>query len=449
MSTAPFASKERGQILPMVALLALVLIAIVGLALDVGRLMVAKAELRRAVDAAALAGALKLPELADAETEVYTYMAENEPEATVDLPSSPAERQIQVVAHKDVNLTFLRVLTLIPGLDLEDPVTVSAEAVAGFGIQPVDTYLAIDATGSMGTSPCNAYQTQTGCPIKEAKDAAAQFVDVLLNDSVGSEYTQVGVGAFRGCYNPPRSATYYGRERCITVSDMVTGLDDDKSYLDSRISSIWAIDHTAGTPPLQPASGSGTNVCLAMYKGNETLFGAGGQTASNTMKILVLLSDGDNTYAGSVVYGSGSPPTDCRPSYYTGDYPYLGSACFTSSTLYANGHWYYYSDQTREKSMDQKTRDYAKWLKSQGVEIYVVGFGVCGSDNGWIRDQAVCNSSAIGNNDPDYIADRRLLKCVASSTVGTNDHYFEVPTAEDLPAVFDTIARQIAFRLIK
>ena len=41
----------------MVALMAVVLIAMVGLAIDVGRLMVAKAQLARAVDAAALAGA--------------------------------------------------------------------------------------------------------------------------------------------------------------------------------------------------------------------------------------------------------------------------------------------------------------------------------------------------------------------------------------------------------
>jgi len=50
---------ERGQVLVIVALSAVVLIAIVGLALDVGTLFIGNARLRRAVDSAALAAALQ------------------------------------------------------------------------------------------------------------------------------------------------------------------------------------------------------------------------------------------------------------------------------------------------------------------------------------------------------------------------------------------------------
>ena len=46
-------------------------------------------------------------------------------------PAPPGERQFEVRATKYVDLTFLKVLTLIPGLDLEDPVAVSAGATAG------------------------------------------------------------------------------------------------------------------------------------------------------------------------------------------------------------------------------------------------------------------------------------------------------------------------------
>ncbi|MEX0751035.1 MAG: hypothetical protein WD359_09530 [Dehalococcoidia bacterium] len=41
------------------------------------------------------------------------------------------------------------------------------------------------------------------------------------------------------------------------------------------------------------------------------------------------------------------------------------------------------------------------------------------------------------------------MKCIASSTLNTNDHFYRVPTAEDLPAVFEDIAHAIAFRLIE
>jgi hypothetical protein len=54
----------------------------------------------------------------------------------------------------------------------------------------------------------------------------------------------------------------------------------------------------------------------------------------------------------------------------------------------------------------------------------------------------------IGGTAGDTTADRNLLKCIA--TQGTaNSHYFEVPSATDLPDVFGQIARQIAFRLIE
>jgi len=417
MTLRPFVKRDRGQILPMVALLAVVLIAMVGLAIDVGRIMVAKAQLVRAVDAAALAGALKLPDLTAAETEVNLYMAENEPDATVDVPSSPAERQIEVHASKHVDLTFLSVLTVIPGIDLDDPFTVSAEAVAGFGVQPVDTYLDIDATGSMGASPCNQGQNNDGCPIKEAKDAAHEFVDILLDDSPGASYTQVGVGPFRGCYNPPR--TY---QHCVPSGWMVADLTTNKGLLNGKINDITA------------QGGTGTNICLGMLKGQEILFGPNGQTASNTMKFLVILSDGDNTY-NSVSYGQGAPPQSCRPDYDPSHSDtYVDTQCRSA--------------QTRERQLDTKTKALADQLKSQGVEIYVVGFGICGTNNpSQLPTTSYCNG--IGNSDHDNTADRRLLKCIASSTPGTNDHYFEAPSAEDLPDVFSQIAREIAFRLIK
>jgi len=397
----------------MMAILAVVLIAIIGLAIDVGRIMVAKAELVRAVDAAALAGVLQLPDMGAVQTEVYQYMSENEPDATVEVPTSPAERRVQVIGHKQVDLTFMSVLTLLPGVGLEDPITVSADAIAGYGVLPVDTYLQIDATGSMGDSPCNSHQSNPGCPIKEAKDAAENFANTLLDDAPGTSHTQVGAGAFRGCYWPPR---YNGD--CVPVASMVQDLTDNKSVVVSTIDDIEA------------EGGTGTNVCLGMLKGQETLFGPNGQTASNTLKILVVLSDGDNTY-NSASYGQGQPPEECRPDYrpWQSD-GYVSTGC--------------YSAQTRERQLDDKTLDLADELKSQGVEIYVVGFGVCGSPS-----SNLCNRSQVGGTWHDNYADRNLAKCIASSTSGTNDHYFEVPHAEDLPQVFGEIARQIAFRLIK
>ena len=425
MTLLPFVKRERGQILPMVAIMAVVLIAIIGLAIDVGRIMVAKAQLVRAVDAAALAGALKLPNLDAARDEVLAYMAENEPDADVGVPSSPAEREVEVVATKDVDLTFMSVLTLIPGIELDDPVTVTADAIAGFGVQHIDAHLDIDATYSMGDG-CNWSDSNPGCPIKEAKDAAASFADTLMNDSPGSPETQMGVGAFRGCYNPPFKNSSNSMPWCVPVNTMVRDLTQDKSQVMTTIDQI--------------DSDGFTNVCLGILKGQQILFGPNGQiveNGENLMKILVVLSDGDNNYDKSTYSSTyNSPDPLCRPntSPWNSDPNSLSDNCLAA--------------QTREKELDTKTKTLANELKSQGTEIYVVGFGVCDTNDPDQKPTAeYC--SGIGNNDHDDIADRRLLKCIASSTPGTNDHYFEVPNAEDLPDVFGKIAQSIAFRLIK
>jgi hypothetical protein len=177
--------------------------------------------------------------------------------------------------------------------------------------------------------------------------------------------------------------------------------------------------------------GSGTSVCMALYKAQEMFNGPYAQTASNTIKSLVVLSDGDNRY-DLVAYSSaqGSPPVSCRPSgYSTGSD--AGGGC-TAAT-------------SRERSLDTLTKTLADTLKTAGVEIYVIGFGVCGTAISTTPSTAYC--SGIGNSDHDNTADQRLLKCMASSTSGTNDHYFRPATAAALPAVFEEIAQQIAFRL--
>jgi len=417
---------QAGQILPMVGLMAVILFAIIGLAIDVGRLFVAKAELSRAVDAAALAGVLDLPSLPDASSKVYAYMAENEPSATVAPPTSPGDNQLRVSATKTVRMYFLRVLGI-------GDVSISANAVAGFGIQPVDAFLAIDATGSMGASPCNGSQNNSGCPIWEAKNAAKSFVDALIGPSP-TGYTVVGAGAFRGCFRVNSGATSSAwpmpssKSNCIPKS-MVTDLTSDKTTLVNGINNISAL------------GGSGTNVCQALVKGYQELMppAPGAHTASNTRRYLVILSDGDNTYNSYSYQGSpNSPltsPYNCRPNTS----PSSSDGNVSSSC---------YSAQTRERELDVKTLQAANAIKAQNVEIYVVGFGVCGSSSSTVYSASAC-SSQVGNSDHDDTADRRLLKCIASSTAGTNDHYFEVATAQDLPGVFTTIAQRIAHRLIQ
>jgi hypothetical protein len=70
-----FLRSERGQVLPLVVISAVVLIAFCGLAIDMGRVWVAKQQLQRAVDAATLAAGQDLPDSATALSAAQTFSA--------------------------------------------------------------------------------------------------------------------------------------------------------------------------------------------------------------------------------------------------------------------------------------------------------------------------------------------------------------------------------------
>jgi hypothetical protein len=288
--------------------------------------------------------------------------------------------------------------------------------------------MALDATGSMGASPCNGSQNNSGCPIYEAKNAAVQFTNTLLPGNS----TVVGAAAFRGCYNGPVS-----NSNCVSMST-VSNLNATASNVITKINSMSA------------QGGTGTNVCLGLDEADTILHGVNSDTASNTIRVIVILTDGDNTYnATSYLSGSpGAPPAACRPTTSpSSSDTFVGTGCSAPGGGSASGSNPGSNSETRERQLDTATKARADALKALGVSIYVVGFGVCGTDDGTIADSAYCSN--IGNTQPDTIADQRLAKCIASSTPGTNDHYFRANTATELPGIFSAIAQAIAFRLIK
>lgn len=424
-SITRYLRSDSAQVLPLFALLVFVIIGLLGLATDIGRLYVARAELGRAVDSAALAGANELPNVTAADTAARDFLNANDPDNSMVITVNPdsANNQVTVAATKNVSTIFMRVLGI-------NSVSVKNDAVAGFGTLPLDAYLTLDATGSMHTG-CNAGETNTGgaCPIKEARDAATSFVNTLLGTTPNG-YTVIGAGAHRGCFDPPRANV-----KCIDASgsgSMITNLTTNKTSLLNGIGAIRAIGATG-----QPSGGSGTNICGAFKKGQDVIFGAGSHTASNTLRYLVILSDGDNVYnAGEVNQTSPqSPEAPCRPTSPSTSQSDLSTNCRSDT-------------QPQEAKVDALTQSMANTLKAQGVEIYVVALSVCGG----ISTAPLCNTASIGlsgTSYPDSLADHNLMKCVASSKSGTNDHYFETTSAAALPAIFTQIAQQIAFRLIK
>jgi hypothetical protein len=494
-----------------------------------------------------------------------------------------------------------------------------ARATLSFDLTPLDTALLLDATGSMGASPCNDQQSNSGCPIKEARDAANKFTDILLPDD--NTLTQLGYAPYRGCYDPPN---HDPDNICVNTSAVIPLTTDDQDVHNG-------IDNT------DAEGGTGTNICLALWQGEHILTGPDAQQGANVRRFLVILTDGDNTYnvvangvytagqSASEIYqvmaesasavvgenvsyhavaaggytsvavanagdmytptpsapaGTGTtepefralqagcrwcpdycpswcdywdwtptpvPPTPTRtrtptrtptptitrtptrtstptvtltptrtptatptitrtptrtatptitrtptrtptptrtltpsrtptrtrtpsrtptptrtrtPSRTPTPNPQLPSLCqpvnpdqqvdqYTDTSCHAyyeqsGSHWDLI--QPQELDLDKKTLVMADALKDENVEIFVVGFGVCGTANNNFCDRGMVPNPPHTNTDNS--ADRNLLKCIASSKTSTNDHYFEVPHASDLPAIFQVIAWKIAGRAL-
>ena len=199
-------AKEKGQILIFFVLLFLVLIGIMGLAVDLGDIFVAYSRLSRAVDAAALSATAEFREgytISNLVTEAEQFLELNGIDDVVsvrieacenavvpndpELCTTPPRKIVRVTVTQNVQLYFLPVLGFH-----QIPVTVDAISEAA----SVDLVLLIDTSSSMAQNvsggeadpyECNN-EDPTGLdgypgechPMEEIKSAAKVLVDHLF-----------------------------------------------------------------------------------------------------------------------------------------------------------------------------------------------------------------------------------------------------------------------------
>jgi len=203
---------ERGQVLVIVALAAVGIIAIVGLALDVGTLFIGNARLRRAVDSAALAAALQVrvgytqDKLEKSATEFLLLngvLLDLDHPVTVDTCATDPGMCYDPVHDTFVDRKLVRVsatasipLSFLPVIGIDSAPT---SATATSETASVDVVLAIDRSESMTNgvgidignpmrdpSYCNAIPDDVNgnagsCrPFNEVQNAAVDFVGRLF-----------------------------------------------------------------------------------------------------------------------------------------------------------------------------------------------------------------------------------------------------------------------------
>lgn len=121
---------ESGQMLVLMVAGLAALVAIVGLAVDVGQVVFTRTDLQKVADAAAFAGAQDLPNSSAATSAANTYVglnANNTSASVVISSTTNANDTIQVTATRKVDYAFLRLVGL-------QGRTVSAKAKVRYGV---------------------------------------------------------------------------------------------------------------------------------------------------------------------------------------------------------------------------------------------------------------------------------------------------------------------------
>jgi len=400
----------------MIAMLIPILLGVAGIAIDMGNMYMTHTKLQATVDAGALAGSLELPYDPDlskgiVQQAVEDMVALNMEGAQVQSVIAGTEiRSVEVTATAEVNLLLMSVL------GLADQV-VEAKAMAGFN--KLEVVFVVDNSGSM-----------KGTPITMVKQASIELTELLIPDGASPD-TKVGLVAFRGkvrigeesglaagCYNADGSvnegihedfmddywrlsSSYRRRISLDTCSDLPKALPLSKNK-DLVIDSINT----------QTATGawSGTVIPEGIKWARHILTPEAPYTQAGDKedfrKIMIVLTDGD-TEDGEC---GGNYRASYRPNNYWTN-AYFGSG---RDDAHCENRGVLNDDMLAE----------AQLAKDAGIEIFAIRFG-----------------------SSDY-EDVSLMKQIASSKPGTNDHYFDAPSVYDIPDIFKQIGKQLGWRLL-
>lgn len=374
--------------------------------------------LQAAVDAGALAGSLELPYDPDlkkgiVEDAVTTMLGANMPEAEVDFVQAGTEvRSVEVRGKAKVELLLMGFLGIADKW-------VYADASAGFN--KLEVVFVVDNSGSM-----------KGTPIAMVKEASEHLTDLLIPDGATPD-TKLGVVPFRGKVRVGADVDGLP-EGCRNADGSVNEIGLHESFMDEYYSlptnyrERVKLDTCSNIPIIMPLSQNKLDISQAIHEQTATGNSSGtiipegikwgrhvltpeapyeqGGSRDDFRKIMIVLTDGD-TEDGEC---GGNYRASYRPNnYYTNAYFRMGDAnsnCGDGGVLNA--------EMLKE----------AQLAKDQGIEIFAIRFG---------------------NSDP---TDVSLMKQIASSKPGTDDHYFNAPSVFDIPEVFKQIGKQLGWRLL-
>jgi hypothetical protein len=389
------------------------LVFFVGFSTDGGRAYLLKAELRRTIDAAAIAaasrisGGLSAAQNAACDSArmngVVNCAALTVTEVTVNDAAGNPKESVKVTATVSTPTIFLRAGKLMGCGTICDAINVSASAVAATG-GLVDLVMNLDDTASMA-----------GANIAAAKNGANALADALVPATDTSAAAKMAMVPFRGCYNSDASNGCKDSGEAPSSGSIAS--------LPSGSTNNNVIVHNA-INALNGNGGSGTNVCEGLSMARQKLFQAPGtRSRDNAQKFIVLLTDAEFNYDKTASFVA---PVNCNPD--SGD------------------------SNSQHRTLAVRTNDLATAIKtgvSGGgqtggvtVTIFVILYG-SGAQSG-VTTYAGCGSLSTETPDGNARYMKTLAQCMASSP----GELYLAPSASDINAAFQQIISRLPVLLI-
>lgn len=405
--------KDRdGAIAMLFGLMAFAFAMMSGMALDYSRVIHTRGKLTAAVDAAALAAGKALLDGRMTDGEI-TQMAKdyftNNMNSDSGLFGSIGEPDIHIdrtTSSIVIDATAVVPMTLTRMAGFED-ITLPVNSATTFEQQDIELSLALDLTGSMnGPGKLSALKTAT-------KD----LVDILLPDAGTPNEVRIAFAPYSSGVNAGQYAAAaagqasngctYEREGANPTGDQAPGLNnylkvigdaginnngscpssapvvaltDDKDVLKTTVDSYTAGGATAGH--------LGTQWAWYLLSPNwASVFGRNSQPEAyndpNTMKAMILMTDGLFNTVGGTWYGDSSQQADQSQAW---------------------------------------TVEMCNNMRAQGVTVYTVGFQLDDISNSYNRDRAT----------------QTLLDCA-----GNPNRFYDADNPDELSTAFATIANQL------
>ncbi len=397
---------ESGQVLVFATIAMVVLIGITGFALDVGHAYLVQRQLQASTDAAALAGALDLPDSAQAKLTAANYGPEpgkrNPPSANDNAAFEPGYPQTKCVTaivtgctptNGQVNTITVKstsvVKTIFAKLLGVNSFTVKATATAcsPCSVKPLDIMIVLDRTGSM-CQFSNGQNDPACTDLNNAREGIRTFLRRM-----NPQFHHVGLAVL-----PPSTGTTRNAQ-CSPPSlpDQANYDSATKSYLMVPLSSDFASPPgtlNAGSTLVdrvecQQVGGGRTGYAGAIDAAQAELQNNG---RPGVQKVLIFLSDGAANYGGL------SEPAS-----------YRNQPCHAGVNSAATA-------------------------KAQGTTIYGIGYDLDGANGVYERCQTRNNAIEVPNMNA-----LEAMQQIASSA----QTFYNKPTPGQLNTIFDRIASDI------